>query len=301
LDIASLNKRYGIIGKLEFTSGQGGLPVAIITNEFAKASVAIYGAHVLGYCPKGQEEVLWMSSLSTFEEGSPIRGGIPVCFPWFGPHDSDSKKPQHGFARLQMWKVAETASLQGGETRLRLILRQNSKIKTLWQYSFLAEMIITVGASLTVTFRCTNTGEEQFTYTDALHSYFGVSDIANVKIKGLSGSRYYDGMKATVPVTQKEDSLEIQKEENRRYIDTTNVCMIEDSGLSRKIRVGKTGSRVTVVWNPWAEMAKKIADMPDDGYKTMVCVEAVNAYNDIAVVQPKESCDLSTSIAVEAY
>ncbi len=301
MDITSLNKKFGIAGKLEFASGQGGLPIAIITNAFAKASVAIYGAHVLSYRPKGQEEVLWMSSLSTFEEGNPIRGGIPVCFPWFGPHGSDSKKPQHGFARLQMWKVAETADLPGSETRLRLTLRQNQKLKALWKYSFLAEMIITVGASLSVTFRCTNTGTEQLSYTGALHSYYSVSDIANVKIKGLGGSRYYDGMKATVPSIQEEDNLVIQKEENRRYINTTSDCIIEDSGLSRKIRVGKTGSRVTVVWNPGAEMAKKIADMPDDGYKAMVCVEAANAYDDIAIVQPKGSCTLSTSIAVEAY
>jgi len=300
VDIVSLNKKYGIAGKIEFTVGQGGLPVAIITNVFAKASVSIYGAHVLSYRPKGREEVLWMSSLSTFEEGNPVRGGIPVCFPWFGPHETDSKKPQHGFARLQMWKVAGTANLPGGETQLRLTLRQNPKIKTLWQYSFLAEMIITVGTFLNVAFRCTNTGKEKFSYTSALHSYFYVSDIANVKIKGLGSSHYYDGIKATTQSIQKENSLEIQKEENRRYIDTTSDCIIEDSGLLRKIRIGKTGSRVTVIWNPGAEMSKKIADMPDDGYKTMVCVEAANAYDDIAVVQPKGSCTLSTIIAVEA-
>jgi D-hexose-6-phosphate mutarotase len=256
---------------------------------------------MLSYRPKGQEEVLWMSSLSTFEEGNPIRGGIPVCFPWFGPHESDSQKPQHGFARLQMWKVAETTNLPGGETQLRLTLRQNPKIKTLWKYSFLAEMVITVGASLKVTFRCTNTGKEQFSYSGALHSYFAVSDITNVKIKGLGGSRYYDGIGATVPSTQEENSVVIQKEENRRYINTTSDCIIEDSGLSRKIRVGKTGSRVTVVWNPGEEMAKKIADMPDDGYRTMVCIEAVNAYDDIVVVQPKGSRTLATSIIVDAY
>lgn len=301
MDIALLNKKYGIVGKLEFTLGQGGLPIAIITNEFANASVSIYGAHVLSYQPKGQEEVLWMSSLSTFEEGCPIRGGIPVCFPWFGPHESDPKKPQHGFARLHMWKVAETAVLPGGETQLHLTLKQNPKMKILWKHSFLAEMIITIGHSLNVEFRCTNTSKEQLNYTGALHSYFAVSDISNIKIKGLSGHQYYNGMKATVPSTQQEELLVIQKEENRRYIDTTSDCIIEDSGLSRKIRVGKTGSRVTVVWNPGEEMAKKISDMPDDGYKTMVCVEAVNAYDDIIIVQPKEHRSLSTTIAIEQY
>jgi glucose-6-phosphate 1-epimerase len=299
VDLRSLNKKYGIAGKLEFTSGQGGLPAAIITNEFAKAAVSLYGAHVLNYQPKGQEEVLWMSSQSTFEEGSPIRGGIPVCFPWFGPHASDSQKPQHGFARLQMWKVEETTDLPGGETQLHLTLHQNPKTKILWPYSFLAEMIVTVGSSLNVSLRCTNTGKEQFSYSDALHSYFAVSDIANIKIKGLSGSRFYNGIGAAVPSIQEEEILVIQKEENRRHIDTASDCIIEDSGLSRRIRVGKKGSRVTVVWNPWAEMAKKIADMPDDGYKTMICVEAVNAYDDIVTVLPKESYTLATNIEVE--
>jgi glucose-6-phosphate 1-epimerase len=297
--LTSLNKKYGIPGRLEFTSGPGGLPTAIITNEFAKASVSIYGAHVLSYLPKGQEEVLWMSSQSTFEEGTPIRGGIPVCFPWFGP-SADAQKPQHGFARLHTWKVAETSDLPGSETRLHLTLRQNPTIKTLWPYSFIAEMIVTVGSSLNITFRCTNTGKEQFSYTGALHSYFSVSDIANIKIKGLAGSLYYDGIGASVASVQEEEILVIQKEENRRYINKTADCIIEDSAISRKIRVGKSGSRVTVVWNPGAEMAKKIADMPDDGYKTMICVEAVNAYDDIAVVKPKETCILATNITVEA-
>jgi len=300
LNFSSLNKKHRIPGKLEITSEHGGLPIAIITNKFAKVLVSIYGAHVLSYQPKGQEEVLWMSSQSTFEEGNPIRGGIPICFPWFGPHASDSQKPQHGFARLQMWKVTKTADLPGGETQLCLSLQQDQKLKTLWPYSFHAEMIITVGASLNVAFRCTNTSKEQLSYTGALHSYFTVSDIANIKIKGLRGSRYYNGIGATVPSAQEEDNLVIQKEENRRYIDTTSDCIIEDSGLSRKIRVGKKGSRVTVVWNPGAEMAKKIADMPDDGYKTMICVEAVNAYNDIVVVQPKENRTLATTITVES-
>jgi D-hexose-6-phosphate mutarotase len=299
MNITLLNKKYGIANKLEFTLGQGGLPVAVISNAFAKTSVAIHGAHVLSYRPNGQEEVLWMSSLSVFKEGKAIRGGIPVCFPWFGPHASDSQKPQHGFARVQMWEVAQTATLPEGETQLRLTLRENPSSKALWSFSFLAEMIITVGASLNVALRCTNTGDTQFTYTDALHSYFFVSDIAKVKIKGLGGSHYYDGMAGNAQLIQKEDNLEIRKEENRRYIDTIADCIIEDAGLSRKIRIGKKGSRVTVVWNPGAETAKKIADMPDDGYKTMLCVEAVNAYDDIVVVQPKESYTLSTSIAVE--
>jgi glucose-6-phosphate 1-epimerase len=299
VDIKALQKKHGIPGQVEFIIGQGGLPVVRITNEFAKASISVYGAHVLSYQPRDQKEVLWLSSLSIFEEGNPIRGGIPVCFPWFGPHATDIQKPQHGFARLHMWKVTETAVLENGETVLRLTLNQNQATKALWPYSFRAEMAITIGSSLHVSFCCTNTGIKQFSYTDALHSYFSVSDIRNVKIRGLQDVMYYDGINATVPSVQKENLLEILKEENRRYVEVPSGCTIEDPGFSRKIHVEKTGSRVTVVWNPGAEMAKKIPDMPDDGYKTMVCIEAANAYDDAVVIKPKENCILSTTITVE--
>ncbi|MBN1398484.1 MAG: D-hexose-6-phosphate mutarotase [Bacteroidetes bacterium] len=299
MKLSPLNKKFGIRGKLEIISEHGGLPVAVINNEFAQTLVSIYGAHVLSFQPKNFSEVLWTSSKSMFEEGIPIRGGIPVCFPWFGPHSSDPEKPQHGFARLQMWKITGTSSLPGGETQICLNLQQNPESQKLWPFSFLAEMIITAGTSLNVAFKCTNTGGEKFSCSDALHSYFTVSDIANIRIKGLKGTSYYNGIAASATSKQNDEYLNIEKEENRRYVDTTAECIIEDSGLSRKIRVAKTGSRVTVVWNPGAENSKKITDMPDDGYKSMVCVEAVNAYDDIVTIQPKESHTLTTSIEVE--
>jgi glucose-6-phosphate 1-epimerase len=297
MDIVSLDKKYGIKQDLEFTAGNGGLPTALISNEFARASVSIYGAHVLSYRPKGRGELLWLSGLSAFEEGKAIRGGIPVCFPWFGPHSSDAQKPQHGFARLRFWEVGGTKTLPGGETQLHLLLHDDPKTKALWNFSFMAEMIITVGTFLNVEFRCTNTGTERFTYTDALHSYFSISDLAQVNVNGLAGCRYYDGF-GRVPLVQKEEKLVIDKEENRRYIETIAECILEDGGFSRKIRIRKTGSRVTVVWNPGEESARKISDMPDDGYRTMLCIEAANAYDDTIVLQPKETGILSTNISI---
>ncbi len=298
MNTASLNETYAVPGVLEFTDGEGGLPVAVITTERAEAAVCLYGAHVLHFRPKGWDEVFWMSATSEFEEGKPIRGGIPVCFPWFGPHADDARKPQHGFARLLMWTVAGASMLADGCFELRLAQRESPATMALWPHAFGAELIVTVGEVLDVTLSITNTGTEAFTYSDALHSYFAVSAIGNVTIHGLGGCAFYEGT-GTVPRRQEEELLAIGKEENRRYVDTDAACTVRDEGLGRSIRVAKTGSRVTVVWNPWEETAKKIADMPDDGYRTMVCVEAVNAYNDLVTLRPGEHHSLGTTIGVE--
>jgi len=284
---------------VQFVHGKGGIPVAVITSPHATAEVSLYGAHVLQYQPTGRNDLLWMSSESPFEVGKPIRGGIPVCFPWFGPHADDPKKPMHGFARLQMWKVESVSVASDDEVRLHLALRENPETMALWPHAFRAEMIIVVGKTLTVTFRCTNVGTTPFSYGGALHSYVAVQNIADVGIHGLQGCKFYDGPNASALTEQTDAVLRIQKEENRRYLGTTADCVIEDAAASRSIRVGKRGSRVTVVWNPWEATAKSLPDMPDEGYKTMVCVEAVNAYDDTVHLDPNMSAELETTIVTE--
>jgi glucose-6-phosphate 1-epimerase len=298
MNVSQLNQKFGIAGMLEFRAGKGGLPGAVITSSQADAVVSLYGAHVLSYRPKGKADVLWMSGLSNYEEGKPIRGGIPICFPWFGPHAHDAQKPQHGFARLREWSVASASALPDGGVELRMTLNDTPATQALWPYAFAAELVVNVGAALEVTLRCTNTGAEEFTYTDALHSYLAVSDIGNVKIAGLGGCAYVEGPPGE-PFHQKEELLEIRKEVNRRYLDTTAECRVDDAGMPRSIRIGKKGSRVTVVWNPWETTAKAIADMPDEGYKTMICVEAVNTSNDAIVLAPGKSFSLGTVITVD--
>jgi glucose-6-phosphate 1-epimerase len=298
MNVLSLNQIYGIAGSLEFTEGKGGLPVAKIITPQGEAAVSLYGAHVLSYRPSGKEEVLWMSEKSEFAEGKAIRGGIPVCFPWFGKHASDPKKPQHGFARLTMWRVAGASKLTDGSVELRLAMSDTPSTRELWPHPFAAELVVTVGGALRVELRCTNTGTEAFTYSDALHSYFRVSDCANVKVEGLGGVTYYDAGD-DAPKTQTEKLLEIRGEVNRRYMETDAECVIEDSGFKRTIRVGKQNSHTTVVWNPWSETAAKMADMADDGYRTMLCVEAVNAFEDSPAVPPGGTTSLETIIAAE--
>ncbi|HNW52090.1 MAG TPA: D-hexose-6-phosphate mutarotase [Prolixibacteraceae bacterium] len=298
VDIDKLDDRFGIEGELGFCEIDGDLIAMTIYNKFADVEICLYGAHITRYMPHGSFDVLWMSPDSFFEVGRPIRGGIPLCFPWFGPHPSDTSKPAHGFARLMYWDVVETTSLESGETRVKLQLVSNEETKAYWPFDFKAVLEVLVGRTLEVQLSITNTGSQDFDYSAALHSYFGVSGIENINIQGLQGARYYNGFDTSLN-TQETELLEIHQEENRRYIDTSSDCVIEDPVFNQAIRISKKGSNVTVVWNPWEETSSKMEDLPDDGYEAFVCVEAVNAYNDIVQLRPGEEHTTATTIGFD--
>ena len=297
MDHNKLNTRFAIPGQLEFIEGKGHLPVALITNRHATAEVSLYGAQVLSFVPKGQKDILWLSPQSAFETGKAIRGGIPVCFPWFGPHAGDPKRPAHGFARLLTWKVTETLAMKNGNTRLMMELASHAETLALWPFAFAATLIVEVGEKLDVTLCYTNTGSETFMASNALHSYLSISHIANIGISGLKDCFYYAGFEKEAENKQDEEILKIVKEENRRYINHTADCVITDPAWDRSIRVEKKGSRVTVVWNPYSGTVKTMADISATGYRDFVCVEAVNAYIDAAELKPGESHCISTTIS----
>lgn len=297
MNVNELNQKYGIDGTLAFETGNGELPVAKISNAFADATISLYGAHILSFTPKGQEDALWMSKSSAYKVGTPIRGGIPVCFPWFGPHATDNQKPVHGFARLVQWDVKETSTMPDGTTKLTLQLTDSDYTRNLWNFAFAATMTVVVGKTLQVTLAYSNTGAETFVCSDALHTYFNISSLENIGITGLQGTSFYVP-NAEQTEAQTEETLLIQKEENRRYIEHTGDCVIADSGLNRKIKVGKTGSKVTVVWNPYVETAKNIGDIHEGGFNNFICVEAVNAINDTIQLSPGESWSISALIEI---
>jgi D-hexose-6-phosphate mutarotase len=299
MTLTELNNRFAIPGQLKFKERKGNLPVAEISNTFATATISLYGAHVLSFQPTGQKDFLWLSEKSHYEVGKPIRGGIPLCFPWFGPNANDPKKPMHGFARLVLWDVLRTVCLADGSTQIALGLRENEATKAILPMNFSAELVVTVGKKLELTLTATNTGTEPFTISDALHTYFNISDVANATIEGLNETVYYDGAQKDVPQKQMESLLPIQHEENRRYINTATDCVIHDKGFERNIRAAKRGSNVTVVWNPGPETSTAFGDIQEGGYKTFVCVEAVNAYNDVVTLAPNASHTIAAILSVE--
>ena len=293
----TLNQRFGRGRDLTFASGPGGLTIARIENRHAVATVALNGGHVLSFQPRGERLVLWTSAHSLYVEGKPIRGGIPICWPWFGSHPSDPNKPAHGFARTTNWRVAAADVDDGQETRLRLGLTDSDATRRLWPHPFDLELEVAVGQALRVVLIVRNPGPSEFTCTGALHSYFAVSDIGNVRVHGLDGCSYLDKTAGYQRRVQ-DGPIAIEAETDRVYVDTVGECVIADTGWRRAIRVTKQGSRTTVVWNPWAARARQLADFGDDEYRGMVCVETANAADDRITVAPGGEHRLEALISV---
>jgi len=298
IDLDELDEKFSIEGEVGFAELEEDLVFVTVSNKYADADICLYGAHVTSFRPQNSMDLLWMSPDSSFEVGKPIRGGIPVCFPWFGPHKTDSEKPQHGFGRLMYWDVAGTSTLPGGETQVRLQLCSSEETKVYWPHDFCAEMIFTVGQTLVATLKVTNTSAKPFEYSCALHSYYSLSAIENITISGLQGVGYYNQLTSENGV-QEEELLRIEGPLTRHYLNTESPVVIFDHIFRRKIKADKSGSKVTTVWNPGEETCAQIGDLPDDAYETFVCVEATNAFNYPISLQPGESYETSVVIGLE--
>jgi D-hexose-6-phosphate mutarotase len=271
--------------------------MAELQSRHATALVAVQGAHIARFQPRGAEPVLWVSRLSSYAAGKAIRGGIPVCWPWFAQHPTDPTKPFHGFARTAMWQVRGASVLADDVVQLRLGLTESETTLDLWPHAFELEMVVTLGADLRAELISRNPGDAPFTVGGALHTYFQVGDVARTAIHGLEDCSYIDKVDGGQTKTQ-AGPITISAETDRIYLDTTAECVIDDAVLGRQIRVGKSGSRTTVVWNPWIEKARLIADCGDEEYLNFVCVETANALEDVFEVAPGGAHHLVQTIAL---
>jgi len=282
-DYAALNKRFAIPGQLSFAPGPGGLAVAEVSNAQASAMIALQGAQVMTWVPRKQQPVIWLSKAAKFAPGKSIRGGVPVCWPWFGPHASEAKFPGHGFARTVMWDVVKTEALRDGSTRLTFKILQDDTTCVQWPHATEALNIVTIGRSLDIELVTRNTGNAAVTIGDAFHTYFEVGDIRRCTIHGLGHCPYLDKVDGGRK-KQQIGPVTIDGEVDRIYLDSTADVLIDDPGLNRRIRVSKRGSRSTVVWNPGIEKAVKMGDFGANGQLGMVCVESTNAADDVVQI-----------------
>ncbi len=267
------------------TDTWNGLKVLKVKNEAAEAVIALNGVHVLSYIPAGERDLLWVSKETYHESGKPIRGGIPVCWPWFGK----ANMPQHGVARITEWTLKETVS----ETRKTILRFEPFEYENL-----VAEMTITVADSLTLELTTTNNSSAEYRLTDALHSYFPVSDIAKIAILGLDKAEYLDTLNGQRNI-QEEEEVRFTAETDRIYDSSDAECVIDDPAYTKKIHIAKEGSLSTVVWNPWAEKSKNMPDFGDAEFHGMVCVETTNAGNDFRMLKPGEKHTLKTLISLK--
>jgi glucose-6-phosphate 1-epimerase len=292
-----LNRAFGIAGQVLFRVGDRGALVAEVTNRSGSGTIAIPGAQVLSWTPAGQEPVVWLSPVARFAPGKSLRGGAPVCWPWFGPHPQDPDKPAHGFARNRDWDVHEVANLAGG-TLIVMGFVPDGTERAMWPHDAELTLTVILGEQLTFDLTTKNTGSESISLTQAIHTYFRVGDVDAVRVEGLEGCEYIDKTGGNARIRQ-EGPILIDREVNRIYLGCPGEADILDRSLHRRIRVTKEGSTSYVVWNPWAETAAKFGDMGEDGYRHMLCVETTNAASDAVTVAPGGICTLSTEYAVE--
>ena len=297
-DPQTLNEHHAIPGQISFHAGPGGLTLAVINNAHAAATITLAGGHVMTYTPHGGKPVLWVSPKASYELGKGMRGGVPVCWPWFANQIDDPKhKPGHGVVRTMLWSVKATRALPGGETELCLVVSDTPETRAVWPHAFELELSITVGVRLRLAWTARNPGSQPYTYTGAFHPYFAVSDVRGVALSGLDGVDYLDKMDAFTRKTQ-VGPLRFTGPVDNVYLDTTTGLTVHDPGLGRAIRIEKSGSRTTVVWNPYT-FDERIPDMGPGCHRQFFCAEAANAAEDVVTVAPGGEAHLAMEIWTE--
>ncbi len=273
------------------------LTILRIHHPAASARVSLQGAQVLHWTPLGQQRsVLYLSPDATFEICRAIRGGIPLCWPWFGAPTANPDLAAHGFARIRPWQLIE-ASAAGSGVDLHFQLTGDHSTLLLWPWDFACRLRIHLGATLRVELTTENTGNKAFVLTEALHTYVQVGDITQVTVTGLDGARYLDTVGEQAWLEQIGD-IHIEDEVDRQY-ESTGPVNVNDPVLRRTVVVTKSGSKNSVVWNPWIEKTARLTDLPDNAWLHFVCVEAANVGNDAALLlQPGAVHCLETTLAL---
>lgn len=285
MSIEKLNNDFAIAGQLEFVKGQGFFPVARIENARARALVSIYAGQVLSYQRTDDtHDLLFVSEAAYYQAGKAIKGGIPICWPWFGPDPEERGRAAHGFVRNRSWSVRATEAREDGATCITLGLEDSEETRAVWPAEFDLSLVVTVGDTLKVDLCTSNKGQEPLTITQALHSYFNVGPIEEVQVIGLDGRAYLDKAGDGGLHTQ-AGAIRFDREVDRIYPDVPQELFIEDSALDRRIGIKSTGSRSSVVWNPWAQISANMGDLRDDDYRRFVCVETANAAEDVIEIK----------------
>jgi glucose-6-phosphate 1-epimerase len=300
MEIQQLNSDFGIAGQLDIFPGQGGFPMIKISNGSAKALISVYGGQVLSFQPHDQvEDVLFLSQQSEYVAGKAIRGGIPVCWPWFGPDPKGLQRPNHGFVRNQFWQIANTEAINGAETKVSLMFNETFKQENTWRQPFMLMLDITIGTSLQLKLTTFNTGDKPFSITQAFHCYFRVGDIKRVKVFGLEGCDYFDKLDQGSQKTQ-HGAVSVSREVDQVYIDAVKKLQILDPVLKRRIHISSPNTSTAVVWNPWSKTSMKMPDLANLDYQKFICVEAGNIAFDLIKIQPGSQFSLEANYSLLA-
>lgn len=259
--------------------GDAGLPMLLIENSLGRTVIALQGAHVMAFQPAGEREMLWVSPKCVLEAGKPIRAGIPLCLPWFGP--GPDGKTMHGFARTMEWTLKAAEIMPSGATRLVLELAGDANTDALWPHAFGFSLEVVVGSKLDLALLVQNNGTETAPFTFAYHTYLAVSDVAEARVGGLEGATYIDKLDGMTRKVQVGD-VTISDRTDRVYLDTPTVQTVKSAYGTVKI---DADTRCTVIWNAW-DNDKNIPDLGDGNHVGYICVEPCDTADHALTLQP---------------
>lgn len=280
MNIETLNSLYSHAGYLTFKEGPNGFPIALITTPHATAAVTPYGAHLLSYrFASDSSDLLFLSENAIFKEGIPIRGGIPICWPWFGSDPEQLERPDHGLVRTRMWNIVSSNLLPDQECAITFELTDTPETYALWPHRFRLILKLTVGKQLTMELTTQNRGESPLELTQALHTYFAIGDITHTRITGLEEFTYSDKADNGHEKT-KDEAIFINAEIDRVYPTDGDKIVLHDDANKRNIHIECEGSHTAVIWNPWVRGCEQKTDLTAVDYKKMVCIETANAEDD---------------------
>ena len=321
MDLAELQHKFAIPGVLGFEKTASGLVVARVTSPAAEATIHMQGAHVTHWKPAGQAPVIFLSQRAEFAPGKPIRGGVPIVFPWFSERHDGKTGPQHGFARISEWDLA-FAAMSGDDLHLAFTLAPNELSRSLGFDHFKLGYRVTVGRKLTLEMTVANDSGNggargggsaaatagadaaahgaPLVFEQALHTYYAVADAQKVSIDGLGGVTFIDKVDDMKRKVQPAGALKFEGRTDRPYLNTTATCVLHDPAGKRRIVVAKSGSNSTVVWNPWKEFTAKMVDMEPDAWLHMTAIETANVGEDAITLQPGATHTMRADISIEA-
>ncbi|ENM5727665.1 D-hexose-6-phosphate mutarotase [Vibrio mimicus] len=296
MDLHSLNT-VAVLSDCVTIVEQDQIKIVRVIHDKASAAISLHGGHVISFQPKGQSDLLWMSSKAIFDGKAALRGGIPVCWPWFGRIAA----PAHGFARNQEWKLVEHRENDQGVI-VTLGLQTTPESLAIWPYQFDVRLHVEISENLKVTLDVTNTDEKAWTFSGALHTYLQVGDIRETQTTGV-GAEYLDSLQGEQLCTG-DGQLALIDTIDRVYTQPESLIKVQDLTLARTLTVENQGHNSAVLWNPWQQGAQAMADMNDDGYLHFLCVESTLHAPSLAAgktLQPGQTHQLSTQISSHTH
>lgn len=298
--IAALNDRFGISGIAEIVAGNGGLPKVCVTSPSASAEIYLHGAQVTSWRPAGDDEVIFLSAHSRWEDGRAIRGGIPICFPWFRAKADDPKAPAHGFVRTREWRLEAVNAGENGDVVVICSTESDDSTRRWWPHEFRLAHRVTVGRTLRLELTVTNTGSAVLSFEEALHTYFRVSDARSVSVRGLEGAAYLDNTDGNRKKIQAGDVV-LSGATDSAYLEAHGAAELIDPDLHRILKTDKENSATTVVWNPWLQGAASLSDLGDDEWQAMACVEASNILESAVKLAPGQQHTLLATLSTSSF